>query len=68
MWPRHEGCALLLVQVLHAEGSVVRHAPERVALLRYSPSGSVLACQSAGKALEFFRCGWPSQEDEVFMP
>ena len=43
-------------QVLQAEGSVARQAPERVALLRYSPSGHVLACQSAGKALELFRC------------
>ncbi|CAL8469217.1 g8758 [Coccomyxa elongata] len=42
-------------EVLQAEGSVARQAPERVALLRYSPSGHLLACQSAGKALELFR-------------
>ncbi|EIE21123.1 transducin family protein [Coccomyxa subellipsoidea C-169] len=42
-------------EVLHAEGSVARQAPERVALLRYSPTGHVLGCQSAGKVLELFR-------------
>lgn len=46
----------LAIQVLQAEGSIARQAPERVALLRYSPSGHLLACQSAGKALELFRC------------
>ncbi|CAL5229844.1 g13253 [Coccomyxa viridis] len=42
-------------QVLQAQGGVARQAPERVARLRYSRSGQLLACQSAGKLLELFR-------------
>ena len=44
-------------QVLQAQGGVARQAPERVARLRYSRGGQLLACQSAGKLLELFRCG-----------
>ena len=44
--------------MLHEEGSLARTAPERVSLLRFSRAGGLLACQSAGKALELFRCDW----------
>ena len=44
-------------QLLQAQGGVARQAPERVARVRYSQSGQLLACQSAGKLLELFRCG-----------
>lgn len=42
-------------QMLHAEGSLTRAAPERVSLLRFSTAGGLLACQSAGKVVELFR-------------
>ena len=41
--------------MLQAQGGVARQAPERVARLRYSRNGQLLACQSAGKLLELFR-------------
>jgi hypothetical protein len=44
------------VQVLHAQGGVDRQAPERLARLRYGAGGGLLACQSAGKLVELFRC------------
>lgn len=49
-------CGALHVQVLHAQGGVARQAPERLARLRYGAGGTLLACQSAGKLVELFRC------------
>ena len=50
-------------QVLHEEGSLLQTAPERVSLLRFSREGGVLACQSAGKALELFRYELPPRHN-----
>ncbi len=41
--------------MLQALGGIPRQAPERVARLRFARAGRLLACQSAGKLLEFFR-------------
>ncbi len=42
-------------KALEAVGSVQRSAPERAASVQWDPSGSVLACQSAGRSIELFR-------------
>jgi len=42
-------------KALEALGSVQRSAPERAASVQWDPSGSVLACQSAGRSIELFR-------------
>lgn len=47
--------SLRATNLLVAMGSVRRVASERVVVLRYDASGSLLACQSAGKRLEIFR-------------
>ena len=47
-------------EVLRAMGSVRRLANERVVTLRYNATGTMLACQSAGKMLEVFRCTAPN--------
>lgn len=48
------------VPVLRFMGIVKRRAAgnDRVATLKYDPSGGLLACQGAGKNVEVFRCGW----------
>ena len=46
----------LHVQVLRAQGGVARQALERLTRLRYGAGGRLLACQSAGKLVELFRC------------
>lgn len=45
----------VLLQMLRAQGGVARQAPERLARIRYSSSGQLLCCQSAGKLVELFR-------------
>ena len=40
--------------VLHPMGSVRRGVQERAALVRYDPTGSLLAVLGAGKSLEVF--------------
>ena len=42
-------------KALEALGSVQRSAPERAAAVQWDPSGSILACQSAGRSIELFR-------------
>lgn len=61
--------------LLRSMGSVRRQAGghDRVAGLRFSEGGSLLACQGAGKSMELFRCGargcgffdWISQSARV---
>jgi U3 small nucleolar RNA-associated protein 12 len=36
-------------------GSIRRQSTERVATLRFNPSGTLLGCQGPGKALELYR-------------
>ncbi len=50
------------VPLLQPMGSVKRAAGghDRVAGLRFSASGTLLACQGAGKSMELFRCAHAS--------
>ena len=47
-------------KALEALSSVQRSAPERAAFVRWDPSGSVLACQSAGRSIELYRSVCPA--------